>query len=181
HEAARAGEVVQRLRNFFRGGASQLERIGVKRLIDGALNPMREDAARHAITLRTDIDESGVDLLVDRVQIETVLHSLVGNAIDAIAPMSGGERCIQIVASRADKGWVRVSVIDSGPGINPKIMARLFEPFTTTKPTGTGLGLAMSRSMIEAHGSRLVAEPGAKGGTVFHFSLPTAALKEATQ
>ena len=83
------------------------------------------------------------------------------------------------MATGADNGWVRLSVVDSGPGINPAIVDRLFEPFTTTKPTGIGLGLAMSRSMVEAHGGELGAEPGAGGGTVFHFSLPTADLKEA--
>ena len=178
HEAARAGEVVQRLRNFFRGGASQLERIGVRQLIEGALRPMREDATRHGIILETDIADGKVELLVDRVQIETVLHSLVGNAIEAIVPTTGGERRIRVVATGAENGWVRVSVVDSGPGISPVIMDRLFEPFATTKPTGIGLGLAMSRSMVEAHGGRLAAEPGAHGGTAFLFSLPTAGLKE---
>lgn len=180
HEAARAADVVQRLRDFFRGGASRLERIGVRRLVEGALDPMREDAMRHRITLETAIAHDEIELLVDRVQIETVLHSLVGNAIEAIATTSGGERHIRVVATGADNGWVQLSVVDSGPGINPAIVDRLFEPFTTTKPTGIGLGLAMSRSMVEAHGGELWAEPGAGGGTVFHFSLPTADLKEAT-
>jgi PAS domain S-box-containing protein len=180
HEAARAADVVQRLRDFFRGGASRLERISVRRLIEGALEPMREGSMRHHITLDTAITNDDVELLVDRVQIETVLHSLVGNAIEAIASTSGGERRIRVAATGADSGWVRLSVVDSGPGINPAIVDRLFEPFTTTKPTGIGLGLAMSRSMVEAHGGELEAEPSAGGGTVFHFSLPTADLKEAT-
>ena len=180
HEAARAADVVQRLRDFFRGGASRLERIGVGRLVEGALEPMRDDATRHRITLDTAIARGDIELLVDRVQIETVFHSLVGNAIEAIATTSGGERHIRVAATAADNGWVRLSVVDSGPGINPAIVDRLFEPFTTTKPTGIGLGLAMSRSMVEAHGGELEAESSAGGGTAFHFSLPTADLKEAS-
>jgi two-component system sensor kinase FixL len=113
------------------------------------------------------------------VQIETVLHSLVGNAIEAIAAAKGHDCYIRVVATGADNGWVRFSVIDSGPGLSPDIVDRLFEPFATTKPTGIGLGLAMSRSMVEAHGGGLWTEGGAGSGTTFHFSLPTANLKEA--
>lgn len=179
HEAARAAEVVRRLRDFFRGGASRLERISVEQLIEGALAPMREDAKQHRIALETVVAEGGIELLVDRVQIETVLHSLVGNAIEAIAAAKGHDRYIRVVATGAVNGWVRISVIDSGPGLSPDIVDRLFEPFATTKPTGIGLGLAMSRSMVEAHGGGLWTEGGAGDGTTFHFSLPTANLKEA--
>lgn len=178
HEAARAGDIVQRLRNFFRSGALQLERIRVRQLIEGALAPMREDAARHEITLDMEIADNEIELLVDRVQIETVLHGLVGNAIEAIAPTIGRERRICVLASGAQSGWIRLSIVDSGPGISRSILDRLFEPFATTKPTGTGLGLAISRSIVEAHGGQLTAERVDRGGTAFHFSLPTAYLKE---
>lgn len=179
HEAARAGELVQRLRDFFRGGASRLERISVRQLIEGALAPMREDAMQHCIAIETVIAQGETELLVDRVQIETVLHSLVGNAIEAIAAAKGDKRYIRVGATGADNGWVRLSVVDSGPGLSPAIADRLFEPFATTKPTGIGLGLAMSRSMVEAHGGALWAEGAAGDGTTFHFSLPTADTKEA--
>jgi two-component system sensor kinase FixL len=179
-EAARAAEIVQRLRDFFRGGASRLERVGVSRLIEDALEPMREEATRHHVILDIGIANHNIDLLVDRVQVETVIHSLVGNAIDAIAAANAGERHIRVTAHDAQDGRVRCSVADTGPGISPEIADRLFEPFATTKPTGIGLGLAMSRSMIEAHGGELWTERGAGGGTVFHFSLPLADSKEAT-
>lgn len=177
-EAARAARVVQRLRDFFRGGGSRLERIGVRPLIEGALEPMRESAAAHGIALDTAIEQDGVELLVDRVQVETVLHSLVSNAVDAIAAANVRERYIRVEVAAMRDGWVRCSVADSGPGISPAIADRLFEPFATTKPTGIGLGLAMSRSMIESHGGKLWIDRGGAGGTVFCFSLPTADLKE---
>ena len=89
------------------------------------------------------------------------------------------DRRIRVAVEGAVNGWVRCSVADTGPGISPAIADRLFEPFATTKPTGIGLGLAMSRSMIESHGGELWIERGAAGGTVFHFSLPTADVKSA--
>lgn len=176
-EAARAAEVVQRLRDFFRGGTSHLERIGVANLIDGALEPLREDAARQNIRLETRIAEDS-ELLVDRVQVVTVIHSLVGNAIEAIAAANVKERLISVTADPAADGWVRCAVVDTGPGISPSIADRLFEPFATTKPTGIGLGLAMSRSMIESHGGKLWIERRSAGNTVFSFSLPIADFKE---
>ncbi|MDB5809337.1 MAG: hypothetical protein JWN94_1459 [Betaproteobacteria bacterium] len=176
-EAARAAEVVQRLRDFFRGGTSRLECIGITELIDGALEQLREEAARHQIALETTI--AGHDeLLVDRIQVNTVIHSLVGNAIEAIAAVNAGDRRIEVTAQAARDGWVVCSIADTGPGISPAIVDRLFEPFATTKPTGIGLGLAMSRSMIESHGGQLWIERQA-AGTVFKFSLPCADAKEA--
>ncbi len=179
-EAARAAEVVQRLRDFFRGGTSHLERISVARLIDGALEPLREEAAHHHIRLETRIAGESSELLVDRVQVETVVHSLVGNAMEAITAAGSGERLISVTADEAHDGWVRCSVIDTGPGISPSIADRLFEPFATTKPTGIGLGLAMSRSMIESHGGKLWIERRSAGNTVFGFSLPLADPREGT-
>lgn len=173
-EAKRAGEVVKRLRDFFRDGTSHLERISVDELIGSALKPMHERAAKQGIVLVTDIACGKTELLIDRIQAETVIHNLVGNAMEAIAGAPGTERRIQVAASMPDTEWVRLSIVDSGPGISPDIANRLFEPFATTKTTGTGLGLAMSRSIIESQGGELWVEPGPAGGTVFYFTLPSA-------
>jgi two-component system, LuxR family, sensor kinase FixL len=174
HEAKRAGEVVKRLRDFFRDGTSRLERISVDELIGGALKPMQEQAAKQCIALVTDIACGKTELLIDRIQAETVIHNLVGNAMEAIAGAPGTVRRIQVAASMPDSEWVRLSILDSGPGVSPKIANRLFEPFATTKTTGTGLGLAMSRSIIESQGGELWAETGPAGGTVFYLTLPSA-------
>ncbi|HEV8520010.1 MAG TPA: ATP-binding protein [Burkholderiales bacterium] len=174
HEAKRAGEVVKRLRDFFRDGTSRLERISVAELIEGALEPMRERALKQHIELETDVACGETQLLIDRIQAETVIHNLVGNAMEAITGARSTVRRIQVAARMPDTEWVRLSILDSGPGVSPDIANRLFEPFATTKATGTGLGLAMSRSIIESQGGELWAEPDPTGGTVFCFTLPSA-------
>ena len=177
-EAARAARVVQRLRDFFRGGASHLETVDAGELVESALAPMREPAVRQQVQFEVSIEKTDHALLVDRVQIETVIHSLVHNAIEALAATAGDHR-VRVTTAPQEDGFMRFSIADNGPGIAPEMAARMFEPFATTKATGTGMGLAMSRSMIEAHGGRIWFESPAAGGTVIHFTLPTTALNEA--
>lgn len=178
-EATRAAAVVQRLRDFFRSGTSSLETMPVGTLVQGALEPMRELAAQHGIRIETAIDDASTVLLIDRIQVETVVHSLVHNAMEAMNGMRDGRRRIHLATRRQNDGWVCVSITDSGPGIAATMSERVFEPFATTKATGTGMGLAMSRSMIEAHGGRIWYSSSADG-TVFHFTLPSTALNEGS-
>ena len=178
-EAARAAAVVQRLRDFFRGGNSHLEKVNSAALINGALEPMHDTAVAQGITLNSAIDRSDVVLLIDRIQIETAIRSLVHNAIEAMAGMPDGRRLITVSTLSQPDGWVRLSVADTGPGIAAVMSDRIFEPFATTKAAGTGMGLAMSRSMIEAQGGRIWFESSSGAGTAFHFTLPSTALDEA--
>jgi signal transduction histidine kinase len=172
-EARRAGGVVKELREFFRSGAVQLEAVGVRDLVQRALEPLRDRVRRHAVDLRTDFEADLPQIYVDRVQIETVLHNLIGNAIDAMTSADCAVRSLSIEAARQDARFVRVSVRDTGPGITAEIAARIFQPFKTTKPHGMGLGLALSRSIVEGHGGRLWYEP-ADSGARFEFTLPVA-------
>ncbi len=176
-EATRAANVVQRLRDFFRGGTSRLETVTTGSLIENALAPMHEVAAKQNVALAVANNCAKSELLIDRVQIETVLHSLVHNAIEAMAGTGGGR--ITVAAMAQDVGWIRITVADNGPGIDPAFADRVFEAFATTKATGTGMGLAMSRSMIEAQGGRIWFDSPAAGGTAFHFTVPTILLHEA--
>jgi two-component system sensor kinase FixL len=172
-EARRAGSVVKELREFFRSGAVQLEAVGVRDLVQRALEPLRDRIRRHAVDLRIDFEPDLPRIYVDRMQIETVLHNLVGNAIDAMVTAHCAERLLAIEAGRHDARFVRVAVRDTGPGINPEIAQRIFQPFKSTKPHGMGLGLALSRSIVEGHGGRLCYEP-ADRGACFEFTLPAA-------
>ena len=111
-------------------------------------------------------------MLADRIQVETVLHNLISNAIDALKTVDDERREIVLSAAIDDPNFVRISVADSGPGVPDDIAAQLFRPFATSKPQGMGLGLAISRSIVEARGGRLWLQAH-RAGSMFCFTLPT--------
>jgi two-component system, LuxR family, sensor kinase FixL len=165
-EAQRASEVVRRLRDFFREGRTRLERVPVADLLEA----VRREAAQASIVGLTVRGEPGLpDLVVDRLQIELVLRNLIGNAMDATEGAASGQ--IALSAERRDAQHVCIVVADNGRGIPAETRERMFEPFVTGKPTGMGLGLAISRAIAEAHGGTLDFIPGPHGE--FHLVLPT--------
>ncbi|MFZ5484440.1 MAG: ATP-binding protein [Pseudomonadota bacterium] len=170
-EANRAGQVVHRLREFFRGGTVRMEPCGVADLVEEGIAPLRKRASRFGIQLEVVVPTSLPAVSADRVQIGTVLLNLVGNAIDALRHKDDGDRRIEISGDALpDTGLVRLCVTDSGPGIAQEIQDRLFQPFATSKPEGMGLGLAISRTLVEAHGGTLVLSQ--RRPTRFCFTLP---------
>ena len=120
--------------------------------------------------------ETTAPILVDKVQIQQVLVNLVRNAIDA---MEASARKVLSIRVAESGGMVEVSVSDTGSGLSPDIADRLFEPFATTKSQGMGIGLSVCRTIIEAHGGRIWAEPGSAGGTTFRFAIPS--IRQETQ
>jgi signal transduction histidine kinase len=170
-EVARAGDVVRRLREFFRSGSSRLEHASVARLLASAAERAAPRLERHRIALAVECDPRLPGVLVDRLQIETVLHNLMANAIDAITAADSAERTIRLGAASDGRGAVRITVRDSGPGLPAGMRPDDFAPYATTKPHGMGLGLAISRSIVESHGGRLVADPVGRGAS-FSFTLP---------
>ena len=172
-EAARAGAVVHRLRDFFRTGSARMEPLDVDLLLQGVVESERVRAERHRVRVVLDCSHALRHVTADRVQIETVLHNLISNAIDALKQVTH-ERLIQVRATQADAQFVTISVTDSGPGIPEEMAHQLFHPFATSKPRGMGLGLAISRSIVEAHAGRLVLEASERG-CAFQFTLPVAA------
>lgn len=174
-EAERAGKVVHRLRDFYRSGAVRPEHISLAQLLREGMEPLRKRAEHHGISVRSALPPASSSVWADRGQIETVLHNLVSNAIDAIASGQAQERKIVVEAAPVPGDMVRICVTDSGPGVPVELQTRLFEPFTSGKPDGTGLGLAISRSLIKANGGKLYLDldenPGA--GARFCLTLPT--------
>jgi signal transduction histidine kinase len=169
-EAGRAGQVVHRLREFFRGGTVRMEMCPVAELVAEGLSPLRKRADRYGIELQVNLANNLPVISADRVQIATVLLNLVGNAIDALRNSVFGDKLIEISAEHMSSGNVRICVTDNGPGIVTDIKDRIFQPFATSKPEGMGLGLAISRTLVEAHGGTL--ELASNRPTRFCFTLP---------
>ena len=170
-EVQRAGAVVHRMRRFFRSGELQPERLKVSELMAAAWEPLARRAARERIEYFEHRAEALPELLADRVQSEIVLHNLLSNALDALASHPTGHRSITVAAVGEDS-HVRFTVTDTGPGIAPELAGKLFESFVTSKPHGMGLGLNISRSLVEAHGGHLWLAESRPGRTRFSFTLP---------
>jgi len=172
-QAERAGDVLGRLREFVRGGAWRQALVEVGPLIDAAVSLARTEAMQNEVEIETRVDHGLPLVLADHIQIEQVLLNLLRNAIDAIATADSRERLIVVEAHCKGGHTVQISVADSGPGVAAEMANRLFEPFITTKPEGMGMGLSISRSIIESHGGRLRMFQRAASGATFVFDLPT--------
>jgi signal transduction histidine kinase len=176
-EVKRAGEVIRRLRAFYRTGSVRRERVAPAALVAAAVDSLALRLAQSAIEIEIERAEDLRAVNVDRIQMQAVLHNLVANAIDALgaAPLPNRRIAIRLAAQREE---LRCEISDNGPGIAETVAARLFQPFVTTKADGMGLGLAMSRSIVEAHGGTLDCVPGPRdapaGGATFRLTLPFA-------
>lgn len=168
-ESRRAAEVVRRVRDFFRTGATRLESIGVGTLMSSAASRFGERAMADGVELH--VAPAPTEVLVDRLQIELVLRNLLANAFDAVVLRPPGSRRIDLTVEAGPGDSITIVVTDSGHGLSAGTAASLFEPFASTKSSGLGLGLVISRALVEAHGGKLWAEPGDRG--TFRFSLPT--------
>jgi len=169
-EAQRAAEVVRRLRDFFRAGTTRLEEVRVDELVSAARQIGDSAIDGKAISFRIESPSSLPPLLVDRLQIEVVLRNLIANAVESVNAANHHDGRIEVVVQRHDDGHLRVVVADNGPGVSAANREGLFEPFVSGKPTGMGLGLAVSRAIAEAHGGSLEAAKVAHGE--FHLVLP---------
>ncbi|MEW5726230.1 MAG: ATP-binding protein, partial [Pseudomonadota bacterium] len=168
----RAGEIIHGLRDFMRKGDVRRVRMTVAEVVEDALRLVVAEANDSGVILHAGGLAGLPAAMADRTQVVQVLVNLARNAIQAIAT-SGIGGTVAISARVGDEG-LEVTVADDGPGLDDAVAARLFEPFVTTKDVGMGLGLSISKSILETNGGRLWAEQGAAGGTVFRFTLPLA-------
>jgi PAS domain S-box-containing protein len=168
-QAGRAGEVIRRLRDLFQKGESAPTPESVNQAVEDAASLALIDAARRGIKYKLHLSKDLPVAIIDRIQVQQVVLNLVNNALEAVA--ASGRRELTIETSNSG-GVVEVAVRDTGPGLSPVVAKRLFEPFVTDKPEGLGMGLAISRRIITAHGGRLWTEPNPDGGACFRFTLP---------
>jgi C4-dicarboxylate-specific signal transduction histidine kinase len=170
-QAVRASEVVSRIRSLIKKDPPQKLIVQINDMVTDVLSLTRNEILTHNITLQTELSNDLLPVRGDPVQLKQVLANLVLNAIEAMHANREGARHL-LVASRNDgRDRILVSVRDSGPGLDPDIIEELFKPFVTNKPDGLGMGLAISRSIIEAHGGRLWATVNDDTGATFQFSL----------
>ena len=175
-QALRAGQVIRRLRDFVARGESERRVEDVKKLVEEASALALVGAKDRGVRVRFDFDPRTDFVLADKVQIQQVLLNLMRNAIEAMEDTDTRE--LVVATAAAPDNMVEISVADTGTGIAPEITAQLFQPFITTKRQGMGVGLSISRTIVEAHGGSIVTRPNPGGGTVFVFTLPAVTREE---
>lgn len=173
-QSIRAGQIVRRLRDFIARGESEKRVENLRNLVAEASALGLVGSGELGIETLVVIDPEAEPVLVDRIQVQQVLLNLIRNAVEAMHDST--MRRLEITACSEPRNMVLVTVADSGPGLDPAMAEHLFEPFRSTKDKGMGLGLSISRTIIEAQGGRIWATPSIYGGTAFHFTLMGASL-----
>jgi C4-dicarboxylate-specific signal transduction histidine kinase len=171
-DGTRAAEIIKRTRLLFKKGTPHRESVDVNEVVREMIVLLRSEAARYNISVRTELAADLPRVMGDRVQLQQVLMNLIVNGIDAMKEIDGA-RELAVKSQRTEKEEVLVSVSDTGVGLPPQQADQIFNAFFTTKPHGTGMGLRISRSIVEAHGGRLWAADNPPRGASFHFALPT--------
>jgi signal transduction histidine kinase len=172
NDCNRAGEVIQRVRALAKRTDIQKEPLQINDVVDEVISLMQREMSNHQVSLRKEL-ASGLPLVfVDQIQLQQVIINLVINSIEAMQPVTDRPRELTIQSRRDGEHQVLLTVKDCGIGISAENVDRLFGAFFTTKPSGTGMGLSISRSIINAHGGRLWAESNLPQGAIFQFTLP---------
>jgi PAS domain S-box-containing protein len=177
-QARRAGDVIQRLRAFVRRHTPDRRNRNAAELIHEILPLVEMDCRSHEVDLQLELQEDLPRIQVDGIQLQQVLLNLTRNAVEAMNACEPETRRLVVRTRAASEDEVEISVADTGPGVPDALLEQLFEPFFTTKPEGMGLGLSLSRSIIEAHGGTLRYDSGPEKGSIFRIGLPTAPEEE---
>ena len=175
-QTLRSGDIIRRLREFVSRGETERKVESVAKLVEEASALALVGARQLGVRVTFALDGRADYVLVDKVQIQQVLLNLIRNAVEAMA--DSPRRELTVFSRAAADQMIEISVLDTGPGLAPEVLERLFQPFVTTKAQGMGVGLSICRTIVEAHGGRIWADPGADGGTVFRLSVPKASPQE---
>jgi PAS domain S-box-containing protein len=173
NDGNRAGEVISRIRAMVRKSAPRRDRLNFNTILMEVIALIRGEVRRNSITLRTEFSDDLPCVLGDRIQLQQVILNLIMNAIEAMSSVSQWQRELSVATAKDGSNGVLVTVRDSGIGLDAASLARIFEAFYTTKSDGMGMGLAISRTIIEAHGGQLWATPNVPHGAIFRLKLPT--------
>jgi C4-dicarboxylate-specific signal transduction histidine kinase len=171
-DGTRAAEIISRIRVLFQKGILQLQLVDVNEVIEEMIVLLHGEATPYSISVRTELTADLPQVMGDRVQLQQVMMNLMTNSIDAMKAVDG-MRELAIRSQRADNEQLLVSVSDTGVGLPPEQADQIFSAFFTTKPHGTGMGLRICRSIVEAHGGRLWAANNSPRGASFYVNLPT--------
>jgi PAS domain S-box-containing protein len=172
-DAQRAAEIISRIRSQFEKSVPNQESLNVNEIIPETIALLRDEAMRHNISIRTELAADLPQIVGDRVQLQQVAMNLIVNSIEAMKDVDGARELV-VQSQRAENEQILVSFSDTGIGLPPQFSEQIFDPFFTTKPHGTGMGLRISRSIIESHGGRLWAVGSPGRGATFHLHLPAA-------
>lgn len=170
-DARRAAEIIDRVRMLYEKGHSQLEPVDINEVVAEMLIMLRSQASLFSVAMRADSGEGLARVFADRVQLQQVLMNLMLNGIEAMRDTGG---VLTVKTQPGEHGTIQISVNDTGPGLPPGNVDQLFEAFFSTKPQGSGMGLSISKSIVEAHGGRIWAISDDGHGATFHFTLPPA-------
>ena len=173
-DSTRAGAIIARIRSFLKKGSTEKNQLDLNELIQEVLALADRELSENRVLLERELTKTLPKVLGDRVQLQQVLLNLIINGIEAMTPVAIRPRILRVQSRMHESGNILVSVRDSGAGLGLNA-DRVFTPFFTTKAKGMGMGLSISRSLVEAHGGRLWAGPDSSHGAVFYFTVPVAA------
>jgi signal transduction histidine kinase len=171
-DGKRAGEIIARIRALTKRAITPREKLNLNETIREVLPLVGDEAKRNSVIIQTQLADDLSPVSGNRVELQQLVLNLVMNAVEAMSSVDARARELVITTRNLDAEQVQVTVKDSGPGIDPNTLDKIFDPFYTTKPGGMGMGLSISRSILQAHGGRLWAAAKDGPGTIFHFSLP---------
>jgi len=172
-DTKRAGDIIRRVRALFKDGNSSKGVLELGTLLAEIEGLLRAEAMLRKVLLRFEAAPHLPDVVGDRIELQQCILNLVLNAFDSVAAAGGQRREVLVRVVQEEAGWVTVSVRDTGGGIDPSVAGRLFEPFVTTRPNGMGMGLLVTRSIVDRHGGRITGKSNADVGASFAFTLPT--------
>ena len=178
-QALRAGEIIRRLRSLVQNRDTRREATDINDLVHEVVGFSASDARLHDVQIDCTLAQDLAPLSIDRIQIQQIVLNLLRNAIEALAERPAASRRVRVHTAADGADGVEIRVEDNGPGVSPDLVARIFDPFCTTKESGTGLGLAISRTIAEAHQGKLSYQNGTGGGACFVLRLPTATTRSA--